>query len=105
MPKSKLGKWALGLVIAMPIFFVIGSSLGRSFYDSVPAGNSILDDIFRRPSLSIPMLLGFGSGISAFVTGSISILKHKDRAILVLVATTIGALLIAFLIGEFVSPH
>jgi len=105
MPKTQLGKWSLGLIAAMPVLFFIGMSFTNLLYESVPAGNSILEDIAGRPALAITMLAGNVSGISAFITGLIAIIRQKERALLVFVATVIGALLILFLIGEILFPH
>jgi len=55
--------------------------------------------------LALSMLVGFGAGISALVTGLISILKKKERALLVYVSTLVGAGLTLFLIAEFLFPH
>jgi hypothetical protein len=74
-------------------------------YESVPAGDTILKDIVVRPALALTMLAGMASGISAFVTGLITIIKQKERALFVYAATLVGALLILFLIGELVFPH
>ena len=105
MPKTQSGKWSLGLIVAMPVLFFIGMSFTNLLYESVPAGNSILEDIARRPALAITMLAGNVSGISAFITGLIAIIRQKERAPLVFVATIIGALLILFLVGEVLFPH
>ena len=105
MPKTTLGKWSLGLIIAMPILFAIGSSFADTIYESISSGDTILDDISGRPALAITMLAGMAAGISAFITGLISIIKKKERAILAYISTIVGAGLILFLIAEFAFPH
>ena len=105
MPKTNLGKWSIGLILTMFILFVFGTSLADSLYESVPAGGTILADIVSRPALAISMLVGFGAGISALVTGLISIIKQKERALLVYLSTLVGAGLTLFLIAEFLFPH
>ena len=105
IPKTKLGKWSLGLAAAMPALFFIGMSFTTLLYESVPAGGTILKDIAVRPALALTMLSGMVSGISAFVTGLVAIIRQKERAILVYGATLIGALLIIFLLGELIFPH
>jgi len=105
MPKTNLGKWSIGLILAMFVLIFIGSSLTDSLYESVPAGGTILKDIISRPALAISMLVGFGAGISALVTGLISIIKQKERALLVYLSTLVGAGLTLFLIAEFLFPH
>ncbi len=100
MPKTTLGKWSLWLIIAMPVLFFVGSSLANSLYASTPSGNTILEDISRRPLLASTMLVGMASGILAFVTGMISIFQKKERALLVYLSTIIGLLFVLFLVGE-----
>lgn len=105
MPKTNLGKWSLGLIIAMPLLLIIGMSFTDTLYEGVSSGSTLLADISGRPALALTMLAGFASGISAFVTGLIAIIKQKDRGILVYVSTLVGAALILFLIAEFSFPH
>lgn len=105
IPKSRYGKWSLILIIAMPVLFFIGTSFTNSLYKSVPAGNTILEDLLNRPALSLTMLMGMASGISAFITGLLAIIKYKERALLVYISTLIGALLILLLFGEILFQH
>lgn len=105
MPKTILGKWSVGLIPAMLVLFFIGFSLADTLYESVSAGGTILADIVSRPALALSMLAGFGAGISAFVTGLISIIKYGERRALVFVSTVVGAAVILFLIAEFIFPH
>ncbi|HSF83933.1 MAG TPA: hypothetical protein VLA49_22075 [Anaerolineales bacterium] len=105
MPKTALGKWSVGLIVAMPILFVIGTSFTNSLYRSVSAGGTILEDIAARPALALTMLVGMAAGISAFITGLLTIIRHKERALLVIVSSSIGALLVLFLAGEIMFPN
>jgi len=105
IPKTKPGKWSLGLITAMPTLFFIGASFTNSLYKSVPAGSTILEDITKRPALALTMLAGMIAGILAFIVGLIAIIKQNERALLVYVATSVGMLLILFLIGEVLFPH
>jgi len=104
IPRTILGRWSVGLIIAMPVFFYIGFSF-VSFYESISAGKTIPQDIIVRPGVALPMLAGMVSGISAFITGLVSTIRKKERALLVYVATMIGGLLILFLFGEIFFPH
>ena len=105
MPKSNLGKWSVVLAPAMFVLFVVGTSLTNSLYEGVPAGGTIFADILSRPVLALSMLAGFGAGISALVTGLISIIKKKERSVLVYLSTLIGVGITLFLIAEFIFPH
>lgn len=105
VPKTSLGKWSLGLIVAMFTLFIIGTSSVNVLYGSVPAGNTIVEDILIRPVLAIAMLAGMFSGISAFFTGFIAVIREKDSAFLGYVVVIIGALLSIFLLGEAIFPH
>lgn len=105
LPNALSGKWSIGLIVAMPLLFVIGISLADSLYKSVSAGDTILADISARPALALTMLTGMISGILSFVTGLVAIFRKKDRAILVYVSCTIGGLFVVFLVGDIVFPH
>jgi len=105
VPKTTLGQWSVGLIIAMPILFLIGSSFTNSLYKSVPAGDTILADIAARPALALTMLTGMVAGITAFITGLLAIIRQKERVLMVFVSCTIGALLVLFLAGEVLFPH
>jgi hypothetical protein len=105
LPTTILGKWSIGLIIAMPLLFVLGTSFTNSLYASIAAGDTILADIAARPALALTMLAGMGSGILAFITGILAIIKQKERAVLVYISSIIGALFILFLAGEILFPH
>ena len=99
-PKSNLGKWSIGLIVIVPILFFIGMSF-VSFYDSVPAGKTIPQDIILRPGIALPMLVGFISGIAAFFTGIIGIIRKKDNSILVFLSTLFGFLMLLWCLAQF----
>jgi len=105
LPVTTPGKWSVGLTLAMPLLFIIGSSFTNSLYGSVPAGNTILTDIAARPALALTMLGGMAAGISAFFTGLLAIVRQKERAFVVYLTSMIGALFIVFLAGEILFPH
>jgi hypothetical protein len=105
MSKTTLGKWSIGLIVAMVLLFILGSSFTNSIYKSIPAGRTILADIIARPALALTMLAGMVAGISAFITGLLAIIRQKERALLVYISSSIGALLVLFLVGEILFPH
>jgi hypothetical protein len=105
MPITILGKWSIGLIIAMPILFIIGTSFTNSLYKSVLSGDTLLADIAARPALALTMLAGMVSGILALITGLLAIIRQKENAILVYISSSIGALLVLFLAGEILFPH
>ena len=103
-PKSNIGKWSIGLIVMVPILLYIGMSF-VSFYESVPAGKTIPQDIIVRPGIALPMLAGFISGIAAFFTGIIGIIRKKDRSILVFLSTVMGFFVLLWCLAQFLFPH
>ena len=105
LPKKALGWWSVGLIIAMPILFTIGSTFTNTLYASVQSGKTILADIVARPALALTMLAGMASGFSTFIMGFLVILWQKEKSLLVYTSTVFGALLVLFLIAEIAFPH
>ncbi|MEJ2487560.1 MAG: hypothetical protein P8Y68_17700 [Anaerolineales bacterium] len=105
MPRTNPGKWSVGLILAMFLFFVIGSSLPNALYKSAPEGSTLLDDIVHRPLLALSMLAGVCSGISALITGIVAVLKRKERSILVFGSTLVGAAVTIFVAAMFLFPE
>ena len=105
LPKTTIGKWSVGLIVAMLLLFIIGASFTNSLYKSVPSGGTILADIAARPALALTMLAGMAAGTSALIPGLLAIIRQKEHALLVYVSSLIGALLVLFLTGEIFFPH
>lgn len=103
-PETRIGKWSIGLIIAMFILFFLGTSFTSVLYASVPAGNSILEDVAARPALALTMLTGMAAGLLAFIIGIVAVAAKKERSFFVYISTFIGLLLAIFLVGEFISP-
>jgi len=51
------------------------------------------------------MLLAGLSGVGAFLTGIVALFKNKDFALLVMLATFIGAFVIFWIGAEILFPH
>jgi len=88
IPKTKLGKWADGLLV-VSLVFLIALILGRNL-----AG--------LRPGTPLIITVGIGwmiAGIAAFVTGGVSLIRCKDRSFIVILAIIFGFLtLLAFIL-------
>jgi cytochrome bd-type quinol oxidase subunit 2 len=98
IPKTSLGKWSVRLIL---IFFV---SLA-TFSLLVASGQRGGETFFSNQLLTFPILTAGATGVAAFFSGIISILKQKERAILVFVAAAIGLFVIYFALGEILFPH
>ena len=99
MPKTYLGKWSVGLIAAFLLLFATGIFVASR---QEPRADQTF---FDNPALSIPMLSAGTAGILAFFCGIISIIKSKERSILVIAATVIGFIVLDFVLGEFLFPH
>jgi hypothetical protein len=95
LPKSSLGRWSVGLAAAfilLSILFAVLTGLG-----GVGPG---------QVALIVIATVAFGiSGIAAFITGLISMIKSKERSILVFLAVLVGFCALFFFLGEFLFPH
>ncbi|MFC1964762.1 hypothetical protein ACFLWG_02000 [Chloroflexota bacterium] len=98
IPKTHLGKWSIWFIIAFIVLFM-------SFQLLVASGQRGGATFFSNLALSVPMLIAGISGISAFFTGIIGIIKSKERSVLVFLATIIGFLILFFVLGEILVPH
>jgi hypothetical protein len=98
VPKTLLGKWSLGLIIA---FFL---SLATAML-LVASGQQGGETFFSNLAITIPMFLAGACGISAFITGLIGIIRSRERSILVFLAAAIGFFVLFFVLGELLSPH
>jgi hypothetical protein len=79
LPKTSLGIWSVGLTISfILLFFLIGALTG-----SDPFGfNPVLAVVFKIIFAGVP--------VAILVTGLISMIKRKERSIVVLVSMVIG---------------
>jgi len=98
IPRTRLGKWSIWLIIAFIALFII-------FQILVAAGQRGGATIFSNLLLSVPMLIAAIAGISSFFTGIIGIIINKERSVLVFIATILGFFILFFVLGEFLFPH
>jgi hypothetical protein len=96
MPKTKLGKWAGGLIAA---FFLSFLTLILFILWGKEPGHTKLPLIY----LSIPGICAAISGTAAFFTGAVSIIKFRERSILVILVTIIGFIVTLIVVMEVVE--
>jgi len=97
-PRTRLGKRSAWLLIALAVFMGV-------FRINVLLGQRGGDTFFSNPSLAIPILLAGISGIVAFITGLISMIREKERSISVYLALAIGLIVLTIALAQIVSPH
>jgi cytochrome bd-type quinol oxidase subunit 2 len=98
IPKTRLGKWSVWLIVTFILLFVVFQLL-------VASGQRGGATFFSNLALSVPMLIAAISGISAFFTGIITIIKSRERSVLVFIATIAGFFILFFVSGELLVPH
>lgn len=98
MPKTNLGRWSIWLIIGFFVFLGL-------FYLAVALGQRGGETFFSNLILTIPILLAGVSGILSFFTGITSIVKSKERSVLVFLATVLGLFVLFFVMGEILFPH
>ena len=87
LPKTSLGKWSVILAIALILFLVLAGTLTAGFTFS-PGFNPVLAVVLKITLVGMPG--------TVFVTGLVSMIKRKERSIIVLVSIALG---FWFLIG------
>ena len=98
LPQSALGKWSVGLLAAFAVFFA-------AFELLVASGQRGGETFFSNLALTIPILLAGTSGVLAFLTGLIGVVRNRERSILVFLAMLVGFFILLFSIGEVAFPH
>ena len=98
MPKTRLGKWSVGLIIAFFVFFML-------FQILITSGQRGGATFFSNPLLAVPILIAGICGVSALFAGIIGIIKRRERSVLVFLATVIGFFVLFFVLGEILFPH
>ena len=93
-PKSSLGRWSVGLAAAFILLYVL-------YLVQVASGGGLLPS----PIASVAAVATSISCIAAFVTGLISIIKSKERSILVFLAVAVGLFVLIIPLGEILYPH
>jgi hypothetical protein len=98
VPKTTLGKWSVALIVPFVVLLI-------SFQLLVASGQRGGDTFFSNLTLTIPILLAGISGVLAFLTGIISIIRSRERSVPVFLATTIGFFVLTFCLAEVLFPH
>jgi len=102
-PKTVLGKWSLRSAAVFLTLFVF--SLVMVGLSQRQEGEEFMMKSAVRFFLIAEGLLAIVSGLAAFFLGIVSIVKYKERSVLIFLASFVGLLALFFLLGEFLFPH
>lgn len=83
LPKNILGKWSMGLSIAFIILIFLK----------------------MRGLIPIMTFLIAALGLVGFITSIVSIIKNKDRSLLIFLPILVGLIIIFWIAGEVIYPH
>jgi len=98
MPKTLLGKWSVKFITIFILLLAI-------FYLVANSGQRGGDTFFSNLWLATPILIAGASGILAFITGIIGVVKYRERSVLVFISIVLGFFVLLFILGEILSPH
>jgi len=87
LPKTSLGKWSTGLIIAALLMVVV------SIIEFTLVSHGVVTGIWQITNLLVVLF-----AISAMVIGITGIVKSKERSILVIVATALGGLAVVLVL-------
>ena len=96
MPKTNLGRWSAGTLIAFLGVFGLQLLL-------VASGHRDGEPYFSNPYLAVNGILAGLSALGTFFTGVFAIWKQGERSASVYIATFIGLLVLVFVVGELLS--
>ncbi len=88
MPKTKLGKWSVGL----NAFFLIAVIVSLVLVEML----KVLS--FNDHWWDVTVAVSFPASIIALITGILAVVKQKERSVLVYLSILIGVCLILFII-------
>jgi hypothetical protein len=94
-PVTRLGWWAVGLLIAYVVMSVINSAVFMRLAEA-PWQHIVL------PFYGILMLL---CGLAAGIVGLIALIRKQERSWLVWLSLLPGVSVLFLLLGEFLIPH
>jgi flagellar biosynthesis protein FliQ len=103
LPTTWLGWWAVRLMVAFAVLFLVGVSLVAAGEKS--AGDAAFDSLWLTVPLTGVGLTAVLAGVLAGVAAAFAIVRRGERSTFVFLPLIVGLLVALFLLGEIVSPH
>jgi len=102
IPKTRLGKWSVGIGIALVIF----TAISLIFAFAIGGDPTVIEGSPLLSMLSIVLSVMFSfAGPLSFLVGIFAIVKHRDWSVCVSLAILYVFAALMFLLGEFLFPH
>ncbi|HAA85005.1 MAG TPA: hypothetical protein DCE14_01465 [Kosmotogaceae bacterium] len=103
MPRTKNGRMSVRLIVLFAVFLTAFNILAH--FDVGGSACPQADRFFDYSVLAGTLILAGASGILSLVFGTISVLKNRERSILVFLSAGLGAFILWFALGEILIPH
>jgi hypothetical protein len=103
LPRTKNGRWAIRLLVLFALLLVLFALLfliNQTLFMPAPEPLPL-----PRLLLIVYGLLLILTGLACGAMGLISLIRERDRSWLVWLAVIPGAMILFFLLGEFLFPH
>ena len=92
LPKTRLGRWSVGLAVALILFFIFAIFFGPKVEESTW-------------QVALTLVACGILAAAAFVTGLIGVVRNKERSILVFLIMVLGVFCLIIILGEFLVPQ
>jgi predicted ferric reductase len=93
VPQSRVGRWALGLLLVVALYPMYWSVF------------MLIPDSWRAVNIGVAVLIVL-IAFTSLVLAGVAIFREKDRSLLLIVFATLTLLLVlSFAIGEALSSH
>jgi uncharacterized membrane protein len=94
LPASRLGWWSVGLEVAFFALLMLWQGLNRAGYGGREA-------FFEHPFVTSLVLAAMASALAGGVTSFMSILRSRERSLLVFAALAVAIFVFLFTLAEF----
>jgi hypothetical protein len=98
-PGTRLGWWAVGLLAAFFVMFLINS------FVFIPTSQGASNPWWRQALLPFYGILMMLCGLASGVVGLIVVIKEHERSWLIWLTILPAAFVVFLLLGEFLVPH
>jgi hypothetical protein len=98
LPTTRLGWWAVRLLVAFAALFVVGVSLVAA--GQMSAGEAAFDNLWLTVPLTGVGLTAVLAGALAGAIAALAIVRRGERSVLEFFALLLGLFVLVFLLGE-----
>lgn len=96
LPKTFIGKWSIGLFMISFLLTIVASII------SIVQEPVVNETFYNRLAVNLSMISSLVAVVGAFVFGLVSIIKSKERSLMVYIVSFLGFMTLIFLIGELI---